>query len=203
MVDIFIARHGQNEDNANNILNGHRDLPLTELGRQQARELGKGIVAAGLQFDVIYCSPLSRAYQSAVIVSNILGLRQAPTHIEDLIERDFGTMTGQPIEKIKEMCSPDIIETDTITYFLNPPGAETFPEAMERALRAITKVRELQNSGKALLVCHGDIGKMVYAAETAKDWKKVLVDFHFGNGDLIEITPNDNAHVIKLSQYNL
>lgn len=42
-AEIFIARHGQNEDNVNGILNGHRDLPLTELGRQQARELGEGI----------------------------------------------------------------------------------------------------------------------------------------------------------------
>lgn len=202
-VDIFIARHGQNEDNANGILNGRRDLPLTELGRRQARELGDGIRAAGIHFDAVYASPLTRAYETGEIVSSILGIRQKPTIVAELIERDFGIMTGQPIEKIKEMCSPDIIETDTITYFLNPDGAETFPETMERALHAIDRVRSTQTSGSALLVCHGDLGKMIYAAETGKDWKRVLVDFHFGNGDLIEITPNDNAHVIKLPQHNL
>ncbi|HUS26768.1 MAG TPA: histidine phosphatase family protein [Nevskiaceae bacterium] len=44
-VDLFIARHGQNVDNANGILNGHRDLPLTNVGRKQARQLAKGIAA--------------------------------------------------------------------------------------------------------------------------------------------------------------
>ncbi len=42
-AEIFIARHGQNEDNINGILNGHRDLPLTSLGREQAKELGEAI----------------------------------------------------------------------------------------------------------------------------------------------------------------
>ncbi len=32
MLKIYLARHGQNEDNANGILNGHRDLPLTDIG---------------------------------------------------------------------------------------------------------------------------------------------------------------------------
>lgn len=34
IMKIYLARHGQNEDN----LNGHRDVPLTDLGRAQAHE---------------------------------------------------------------------------------------------------------------------------------------------------------------------
>ena len=60
MTGIVIAWHEQNEDSANEILNGHRDLPLRGLDRAQARELGKGIRLAGLQFDAVYGSPLSR-----------------------------------------------------------------------------------------------------------------------------------------------
>lgn len=32
MLNIFIVRHGQDEDNAKRLLNGHRDRPLTDLG---------------------------------------------------------------------------------------------------------------------------------------------------------------------------
>ena len=60
MTEIFIARHGQNEDNANGILSGHRDLPLRGLGRAQACELGEGIRLAGLPFAAVCGSPLSR-----------------------------------------------------------------------------------------------------------------------------------------------
>lgn len=202
-AEIYIARHGQNEDNVNGILNGHRDLPLTELGRDQARQLGEGILEAGLNFDKIYCSPLSRAHETAQIVGNILGHDEEPTVLELLIERDFGVMTGLPISKIAEMCEPDIVTTNTITYFLNPEGAETFPELIERGHDVIDEVRRNHQSGSILLVCHGDIGKMIYTAATGRQWREVLTDFHFGNGELIELSPNGQAHVIELEQHNL
>jgi broad specificity phosphatase PhoE len=201
-VDIFIARHGQNVDNANGILNGHRDLPLTDLGRQQAKDLAKGIKTASLTFEAIYSSPLMRAYETAEIVSRELGL-DTPEVIPELIERDFGVMTGKPTASIEKECAPDIIKTSTITYFLSPKGAETFPDLMERGHKILSTVRAQRQSGKVLLVCHGDLGKMIYAAATGKDWKKVLVDFHFGNGDLIEVGPHDEVHKVKLTQHNL
>jgi broad specificity phosphatase PhoE len=201
-VDIFIARHGQNQDNAKGTLNGHRDLPLTELGRRQARELGKGIKDKGLIFDAIYTSPLSRAIETAEIVREIIGVKPAPIVLPELIERDFGVMTGKPISQIPALCAPDIITTETIVYFLDPEGAETFPQLLKRGHKLLSTVRSMQSSGKALLVGHGDFGKMIYAAATGKDWRRVLTDFHFGNGELIEISPNDKAHVIELEQYN-
>jgi len=130
-VEIFIARHGQNQDNAQGILNGHRDMPLTDLGKEQARELGEAIKSAALQFDAVYSSPLARAFETAEIISQVAGTPR-PLVYDQLIERDFGVLTGEPADKIEELCQPDIIKTDTITYFLSPEGAETFPQLVER-----------------------------------------------------------------------
>ncbi len=201
MTDIYIARHGQNEDNANGILNGHRDLPLTELGRDQAKELGEAINASGLSFDVVYSSPLLRAYETATIVTEIVNL-PTPLVYDKIIERDFGVMSGQPASKIEELCAPDIIKTDTITYFLHPEGAETFDALVNRGKEVLRDMRSRHDGKKILLVCHGDIGKMIYAAATGKDWQDVLVNFHFGNGDLIETSVQGDAHKIKLVQFN-
>lgn len=200
-VSIFIARHGQNEDNVNGILNGHRDLPLTDLGRQQAKELGEAINSSGLTFDVIYSSPLSRALETAEIVAGIAKLPK-PIVYDQLIERDFGVLTGKPSNQIDELCAPDIIKADIITYFLSPEGAETFPQLVERGQVILDHIRTQHRSGKVLLVCHGDIGKMIYCAATGKDWRDVLVDFHFGNGDLIDVSGIGKAHKVKLVQYN-
>ena len=201
-VEIYIARHGQNEDNVNGILNGHRDLPLTDLGRSQAQELARGIIEAEIHFSSIYCSPLKRAHETAIIVRDILGIEIEPIILPELIERDFGVMTGVPINEVESRCSPNIVKTDTITYFLNPERAETFPQLVERGHKVLETVRSQQNEGNALLVCHGDIGKMVYVAATGKKWRDVLINFHFGNCDLIDVSPDDKAHKIKLEQYN-
>ncbi|MNH50388.1 2,3-bisphosphoglycerate-dependent phosphoglycerate mutase [compost metagenome] len=200
-VEIFIARHGQNEDNVNGVLNGHRDLPLTDLGRQQARDLGQGIIDAGLGFDAVYSSPLSRALETAQIVSEAINLPE-PVVLPELIERDFGVMTGQKANDIEKLCAPDIIKTDTITYFLNPEGAETFEDLVARGHQVLETVRSRHIGGKVLLVCHGDLGKMVYAAATEKPWKDVLLGFHFGNGELIDISDSNDARKIKLEQFN-
>ena len=201
MTEIFIARHGQNEDNASGILNGHRDLPLTGLGRKQAKELGEGIKAAGLQFDAVYSSPLSRAHETAVVAARSASLPE-PVKYDGIIERDFGVMTGQPASRVEELCTPDIIKTETITYFLSPEGAETFDDLVVRGHAVLDDMRARHTSQKVLLVCHGDIGKMIYAAATGKNWRDVLVDFHFGNGDLIETSGDGEAHTIKLQQFN-
>lgn len=201
MTEIYIARHGQNEDNANGILNGHRDLPLTELGRQQARELGEGIKQAGLQFDVVYSSPLLRAHETAVIAAEIAKLPE-PVKYDKIIERDFGDMTGELIERIEELCAPNILKTEVVTYFLSPKNAETFDELVVRGRAVIDEMRARHPDGKVLLVCHDNIGKMIYAAATGKSWRDVLKDFHFGNGELIEASGEGEVHKIKLEQFN-
>lgn len=200
-LQIFIARHGQNQDNANGILNGHRDMPLTELGKEQAKELAEAIRGASLTFDAIYSSPLSRAFETAKLISDIASMPE-PIVYDQLIERDFGVMTGKPADKIEELCMPDIVKTDTITYFLSPEGAETFPQLVKRGQEILDFVRAKHQSGRVLLVCHGDIGKMIYCAATGKHWQDVLVGFHFGNGDLIDVSGIGEAHKIKLVQYN-
>ena len=200
-VEIYIARHGQNEDNANGRLNGHRDLPLTEIGRQQARDLALGIVDSGIQFDYIYSSPLSRALETAQIVSQIAKLPE-PMIMESLIERDFGAVTGKPVADIEKLCAPDIIQSNTTLYFLSPEGSETFPDLIERGKKMLAEVRAKHKSGKVLLVTHGDYGKMIYTATTGKDWHNVLVEFHFGNGDLIDISRDGDVHMVKLEQFN-
>jgi broad specificity phosphatase PhoE len=204
MLKIYIARHGQNEDNANGILNGHRDLPLTDLGVQQAHELADGILKAGYTFDAVYASPLLRAFKTGEIVAGALGM-PTPIILKSLIERNFGVMSGKPIKDIEMLCAPDIIKTDTITYFLSPDGGETFPVLIERAKKALEQIKELHPEGSVLLATHGDFGKMLYAAYYDLPWEQILTQFHFGNCELLLLAEDmdpKQPHVIKIEQYN-
>lgn len=197
MTEIYIARHGQNVDNKNKILNGHRDEPLTELGEEQARTVGEEIKEVKLQFDVVYSSPLQRALKTAQIISETSD-QPEPIVLNDLIERDFGVMTGVEQNKIEELCAPEIIKTDTITYFLNPKGAETFPDLLERAERLLHMIKEKHYNQKILLVSHGDFGKMIFAKFYNLPWESVLTDFHFGNSEILHLSGNINPKDAKI-----
>ncbi|MFA6521993.1 MAG: histidine phosphatase family protein [Patescibacteria group bacterium] len=204
MLKIYLARHGQDEDNANGILNGRRDEPLTETGIGQANLLVQKIIDANLTFDVIYSSPLQRAFKTAQIISDSLNL-PAPIQLDELIERDFGVMTGERISDVETLCSPDIIKTDKIVYFLSLKNAETFPELCVRAQNVLNIIQNKHQDGSILLVTHGDLGKMIYAAYYGLDWSKILPMFHFGNSELLILSPDsgpEDSHVFQIEQYN-
>ncbi|MBP6855135.1 MAG: histidine phosphatase family protein [Candidatus Pacebacteria bacterium] len=199
-MNIYIARHGENEDNAKGILNGHRDLPLTDKGYEQARILAGKIKETQINFDVVYSSPLERAYETGRVITRVLRLMNPVVH-PLLIERDFGVMTGLKASQIEEVCGSRIIKGEHITYFLDPPEAETFPDLMVRAREFLDFLQEVHSENEnILLTCHGDIGKMIYAEFYGLDWEDVLVNFHFGNCDLLLLSkdsPKEDVHVFE------
>ncbi len=229
MVNLYLARHGQDEDNAEGILNGHRDRPLTYLGRQQAREVGNKMKEAGFVFaspaisetllttrlKSIYTSPLQRAHETARIFADILSQNKKKEEkkvevLDDLIERNFGVMTGLPASSIVEKCGSDhILATEKINYFLDPEGAETFPDLILRAKRLLSHIQQITaNYGEnesILFVTHGDFGKMLYAAYYGLEWDQVLRQFHFGNSEVLLLSqdsPPEKAHVFEAMQFN-
>lgn len=78
-------RHGQTVWNVENKICGVTESPLTEYGREQARETGRKIIAEGIQADEILCSPLSRAADTAQLISE---MTEIPCRVEPrLIEQ--------------------------------------------------------------------------------------------------------------------
>lgn len=204
MTKIYLARHGQDRDNQMGILNGHRDMPLTEIGIDQAEQISQKIKDSGIIFDKVYSSPLQRAYQTAKIISDKMNLN-TPEKTDLLIERDFGAMTGKSINDVETLCSPDILKTDTITYFLSPEGAETFPDLIVRAKKLLKFIEEKHSGQNILLITHGDIGKMIYTAYYNLEWLQVLKMFHFGNSELLLLSEDskpEDSHVFKIEQHN-
>ena len=201
---IYLARHGQDEDNANGILNGQRDRPLTALGVEQAQMLAKKIQSLELNIHKILSSSLQRAYKTAEIVAETLGLEK-PTPLNLLGERDFGVMTGEPVKDITTRCSPNIIISDPIIYFLSPEGAETFPDLLVRAQKILDHIDQNESSEPILLVTHGDIGKMIYCQFYQLDWQDVLKQFHFGNSEVLLLEKDsrpEDRHLHKTIQHN-
>ena len=94
MGHFYFVRHGQTVWNVENKICGCTDSPLTEYGREQARETGRKILAEGIQADEILCSPLSRAKDTAQLISEMTGI---PCRVEPrLIEQNFGKWESTP-----------------------------------------------------------------------------------------------------------
>jgi probable phosphoglycerate mutase len=183
MRKLFVARHGQDMDNANGILNGHRDQPLTMLGKKQAAELALKLYHKPV--DVIVSSPLQRALLTASIVGFSL---DKPVYIESgFIERDFGAMTGKRIADITKLVpAEDVFQTEKITYFLRAASAEPFPDLLIRVSIETNKVLEQYPGQNILIVAHGDVAKMIRAYLMGWSWLQGIQAPYFDNTEFVE-----------------
>ena len=67
MTTIFLVRHGETVDNANNIMQGQTQGCLNERGREQARQVAERL--ASEQIDAVVASDLRRAVQTAEVIA--------------------------------------------------------------------------------------------------------------------------------------
>ena len=74
MSYVYFVRHGQTIWNVENKICGDTDIALTDLGHQQAIDTGKKILEQGIKADEILYSPLVRAKDTAIHISEITGI---------------------------------------------------------------------------------------------------------------------------------
>lgn len=96
-VTITYFVHGTTVDNEQHLATGWLPGELSAAGKQQAKELGN--IVADKQFDVVCCSDLQRAIQSAE-----LGFGGKYQIIQDnrLRECNYGDMNGTPAAAFKD-----------------------------------------------------------------------------------------------------
>jgi probable phosphoglycerate mutase len=126
-------RHGETGHNRQGLVAGASDVPLNAAGRSQARAAAARL--AGSAIDVICCSPLQRARDTAACVADVLGIE--PVIIDELAERNWGALENQPRERR--------------VRGITPPGGESPETFRERTRRGLQQV----HSGRLpLIVAH-------------------------------------------------
>ena len=91
-MKVYIVRHGEVPHNVLKQYDRRND-DLTETGLMQARELREKI--KDMNFDIVICSPLSRAMHTANIINNN---KNKIIFDNRLKERNCGDLGGKPIE---------------------------------------------------------------------------------------------------------
>ncbi|HUP54545.1 MAG TPA: histidine phosphatase family protein, partial [Methylomirabilota bacterium] len=85
---IWLVRHGETEWAKSGRHTGRSDIPLTDVGRDQARALGEPL--AGRRFALVLTSPRSRAAETA----HLAGFPEAIVE-PNLREWDYGEFEGR------------------------------------------------------------------------------------------------------------
>lgn len=133
---IYLIRHGETQSNIEDCFTGQLETPLTANGIAQAHQTAANLKKEIAVPDVIYTSPLSRAYQTALIICNDLGLdpQTKIRIIPELIERNSGALSGLSRNKVREMFGDAIIQACDTDYDARPPATGNPAHYFEPAL---------------------------------------------------------------------
>lgn len=149
---IYVTRHGKTEWNALKKVMGKYDMPLSEIGIEQAKQTKENV--KDINFDIIISSPLLRARQTANIINED---RNIPIIYDDRIsERDFGEMEGKRIDEFDFDSFWDYHKN--IKY----KKAENIQDFFNRIYSAVNEYKDKYKDKNILLVTHGGVNIALY-----------------------------------------
>lgn len=159
-MEIYIVRHGETLWNKDKKLQGSTDIELNENGRLLAQKTGEAL--ADTAIDIIYSSPLKRAYETATLIRNGRDIEiVTDSRIKELC---FGYFEGQNfLELIKD-------ESLSFNHFFNKPelyvaptDGESLEQLVARATSFMTEVIEplAKSKKRVMIVAHGALNKAI------------------------------------------
>src|SRR3954464_4843449 len=121
---IYLARHGETAWSLSGQHTGLTDIPLTERGERNARQLAKRL--EGISFAKVFTSPLQRARRTC----ELAGFGAVAEILPELLEWNYGEYEGRRTDEIRA-------ERRTWNIFRDgSPGGETPAQVADRADRA-------------------------------------------------------------------
>jgi broad specificity phosphatase PhoE len=138
MLELVLARHGQSYGNLDRSLGP--DTDLTDLGCEQATQLGRWLAEQGYAFTACYCSTLRRARQTAAIINARFGL-------EIIFDPDLRETEHPYLDNLPARADPLDVDPP-------PPFCPEYEAFRVRVMRAISRILTAHSTGQVIVVAH-------------------------------------------------
>jgi len=182
---LYFVRHGITEPNFRGFrCGGDLDLPMMDIGCDQAYLLAKQIDKMNLHIGVILSGSLLRTRQTASIIGGVLG--DVPIVLEPLLnERRLGEWNNRPIADTEHLLAAKA----------TPPGGESEEAFGRRIAEAFEKIRPYLDR-RPLIVSSKGVGRILNALLGGNDRMQV------GNGEIVEfaVSPAMGQPALKVSR---
>lgn len=152
MLTFYLVRHGTTEHNQNSMTQGQIDSPLTEEGLKNAQNTSEKL--SGVKFDQIYSSDLGRAFITAYIIVENLGLKSKISRAIELREINYGIYSNTKKEEVEK----NFPREDAYRQY---PEGESYHQVQERVIKFLKYLERKHPSKTLLIVSHGGVIRAV------------------------------------------
>jgi 2,3-bisphosphoglycerate-dependent phosphoglycerate mutase len=154
---LVIVRHGQSSWNLENRFTGEVDVPLTPLGREEARAAGKKL--KGTLFSQAFTSVLVRAIETLTLILAETGQTTLPIRRDKALnERNYGQLQGLNKEEVALQYGTEQVANWRRSFSVRPPGGESLADTSARVIPYYRREIEplLKKGENILVVAHGN-----------------------------------------------
>lgn len=178
MLNIYLLRHGQTEQNLKGFYYGNLDVDITSKGIKQIEYISNKV--KNVTFDKIYVSNMKRAISSASIISRNKDI----SFIRDkrLNEMNLGVFEGKSYEDIQREYPIEFQKWSDDWKYYAPPEGESYVDFYERVKEFFQEVLKLEDEN-VLLVAHGGVIRSILTYVMGENLD-VFWKFGSKNGDL-------------------
>ncbi len=148
---IYLVRHGQTEWNVERRFQGQLDVPLSEVGEQQAEALADWLGRQPVQFGALYSSDLERAQQTAQPIGKRLGL--VPELVPAIREIHVGEWQGLLSAEVEQRYPEQLAQWRAHRFKV--PGGESIHEVQQRLALWYAEATAAHRGQAIVVVTHG------------------------------------------------
>jgi probable phosphoglycerate mutase len=147
---VYLVRHGATQLTAEGRFSGAVGVDLSEEGRWQAEQVGERLRGEGI--DAVYCSPLSRAFDTARAIGRVCGL--VPVARDGLREISHGHWEGLTRGEVEARFASEYAAWEEDPFTFAPDGGESGVAVLARALPVIREIVTTHAGERVAVVSH-------------------------------------------------
>ena len=161
-MHLYMIRHGQSYVNLRDWEGGNVDAGLTELGQAQAAALAKWLPGELAKIDVLYCSTMKRAQETAAPLLKAYGMKsQLDDRLREIGNNRFDH-TPWPSDDLPEYGQMWGSERPFHSITPDREGGESLMHFKVRVGNFIEDLIEKHRDQTVVVVCHGGVIETVY-----------------------------------------
>ena len=182
---LWLVRHGETQQHEAPLFVGRTDVPLSHLGKAQALIVALNLKNEGLNITRIYTSPLKRAFDTAMTLSE--ELNAGVELVENFSELNLGDWDGLRIDFVKDKFGEEYETRGKELAVYRTPGGENYFDLRRRVWSSLKDILAKDKSEDILIVAHLGVIKMIASLATGSDIKTALSRYNTEKGSYIKI----------------
>src|SRR5579885_554345 len=181
MPKLVLIRHGQSIWNLENRFTGWVDVPLTQVGEEEARKAASHL--RDIDFPVAYTSALRRAQDTLRIILETLGRDVPVIRDQALNERHYGDLQGLNKDELRKEFGEAQVKIWRRSYDVPPPGGEALKDTAARTLPFFKRciMGDIRQGKNVLVVAHGNSNRSI-VMELDKLSKEEVLELNLETG---------------------